>query len=50
MIYAGASGVGTSLIQLVKYFKANSVALSSNEKKRDYCLRYLRFLINIINY
>ena len=39
LIYAGASGVGTALIQLVKNLKANPFVLCSNAKKCDFCVR-----------
>jgi len=39
LIYAGASGVGTALIQLVSHFKANSMVLCSTEKKCEFCIK-----------
>jgi NADPH:quinone reductase-like Zn-dependent oxidoreductase len=37
LIHAAASGVGTALIQLIKYYKAKSIALCSTEKKLKFC-------------
>ena len=37
LIHAAASGVGTSLIQLVKYFKATSIGICSSDDKLDFC-------------
>jgi tumor protein p53-inducible protein 3 len=37
LIHAVASGVGTSLIQLIKFFKAKSIGLSSTQNKLSYC-------------
>lgn len=39
LIYAGASGVGTALIQLINHFKANPIAFTSTDKKCDFCNR-----------
>jgi len=36
VVYAGASSVGTSLIQLIKYFKAISIATSTKDDKCEY--------------
>lgn len=37
LIYAAASGVGSSLIQLCKIFGIKTIAVSSNEEKLQYC-------------
>jgi len=37
LIYAAASGVGTSLIQLCKLFKAHAIASSSSNDKLKVC-------------
>ncbi len=37
MVYAAASGVGTSLLQLCKSYGIRTIAISSNENKLDFC-------------
>lgn len=37
VIYAGASGVGTAVIQICKVLKANVFAVVSGEKKGKVC-------------
>lgn len=37
VVHAAASGVGTALIQLIKHYKAKSVALCSTDEKINYC-------------
>ena len=37
MIYAAASGVGTSLIQLCKFMGIKSIAVASSKDKLDMC-------------
>ena len=39
LIHAGASGVGTAAIQLVKAAGANSIVTVGTEEKRQFCLR-----------
>lgn len=39
MIYAGASGVGTAAIQIVKWFEANAYFTCSTEEKIDFCMK-----------
>lgn len=40
MIYAGASGVGTAAIQMVKWFGGNSYFTCSTKEKIDFCKKY----------
>ena len=40
MIYAGASGVGTSLIQLAKHYGLKSYVTCSTKKKISLCQKY----------
>ena len=35
-VYAGAGGVGTAAIQLIKHFKAKSIITCSSDEKCDY--------------
>ena len=35
-VYAGASGVGTAAIQLIKHFKAKSIITCSSDEKCEY--------------
>ena len=37
MVYAGASGVGTAAIQLIKWFDANAYFTCSTQEKIDFC-------------
>ncbi len=39
LIHAAASGVGTALIQLIKFFSAKSIGICSNSDKISYCQR-----------
>jgi len=40
LVHAAASGVGTALIQLIKYYKAKSIAICSTEEKIEFCKKY----------
>ena len=39
MVYAGASGVGTAAIQLIRYFEANAYFTCSTQDKIDFCIK-----------
>jgi len=41
LVHAASSGVGTALIQLIKFYGGFAIALCGDEKKMAFCEKYL---------